>query len=199
MRRNGETDGTPLRQGAGPRVENPARRRRAHNQGDRRHGDAPWRFRFLLHRGEATTPRSSPTDTIKNTINVLAKATSRRRDRTVRARAGRTFLETLRTGPRNRDRNFRTRLESNGDQWPARIRIRFARATKRESSRASSATEMRRRCSPAFANLVILKSTGSGFRKLSKGRVHHFTGNGRSHSGHFIQRDLDLCESARQL
>ena len=82
-----------------------------HDQGDRCHCLAVMAISRTSYTAGDNT-KVVPTDTIKNTINVLAKATSWRGNRTVRgASLGRTFSDALPAGASRR----RSKLPS--DRW----------------------------------------------------------------------------------
>ena len=167
MRCNGETDRSSLWQSARARFENIAPGRGPHDQRDRCRSHAQWRLRFLLHRARGDNTKVVPTDTIKNTINVLAKEHLGEEIERFALSLSEHFLnryaQVRGTEIEIAERGW-NRLEINGKPHPHSFRAqdearRFTRVTGNRDAQTVQS---------GIRNLVILKSTASGFENYPK-------------------------------
>src|SRR5205085_11540502 len=114
VRRNGETDWSSLRQGAGAGAEGFARRTCSYAEGPRSRRALDRRCRIFLHQRRQHEGGGDRYD--QEHEQRYRAAASRTGDRTLRAYSGRTFSGPLRAGGRGRNRNLGTELGTTRDR-----------------------------------------------------------------------------------
>ena len=138
-------------------------------------------FARRAHRA-ATTRGLLATDTMRNTVYALARPSTRRRSSSPSARA--LVEHFVDAGPTVTRRAASGSSSTRGRGWATHAHAFQRGSGRRRASRSSPATARHAASRPAIEDLLVLRTTGSGWAGFPRDELHDAARDRRPHPGH---------------